>query len=349
MKRIIHMIAAGAFAGMMTIGLGSLHDVEASDTKTSKDNKTIASIQSVVDSASVEQYKKFHFDVESMGLGLYGGELYNMGYRNRSYDKEKRTFSLGNQETTMYIEDNFKKMGLKVSIQGEFKNVIGEITGTKTPEKIYVLGAHFDHVEGDMPGGVDNASGTAGLLEAARIMSKHTFESTIRFVAFNAEESGLLGSKDYVAKVAKHENIVGMVNFDMIIRPGSDAKPERPIDYEVETNGSLPWATAYTKAVADYVPSLVLGDLWNQENSSSDNDSFQKVGIPAFLVIDNSFGDFYEPNPIANPYYHGKEDASDRLGNNPTTPNGAKYDYGFATDIARGAVALLAQEAVLSH
>ena len=305
-------------------------------------------VQSVADSLSQEHYKEFHFDIESMGLGLYGGSKYDMGYRNRDYHKEDGP-TLGNQEARMYIQDAFKAMGLSVSVQGTYKNVVAELKGTKTPEKIYILGAHYDHLKGDRPGGDDNASGTAGLLEAARVLSKHKFASTIRFVAFNAEEDGRRGSKDYVAKVAGSENIVGMINMDMIFRPGSDARPDMIINVEVETKGSMPWVKAYVKAVGDYVPCLAVGNLWNDQDSTSDNDSFQAVGIPAMLIIENSFGDWYPPDPIANSYYHKYEDASDRLANDPNSPSGVTYDYAFATNVVRGAVALFAQEAKLSH
>lgn len=307
-----------------------------------------ATVQSLVDSVSEEQYRKFHYDVESMGLGLYGGRKYDMGFRNRDFDMEFDAPSPGNAETALYLKDNFERAGLSVSEQGIYINIVGELTGVKTPEKIYILGAHYDHLMGDMPGGVDNASGTAGLLEAARVLGQYTFDSTIRFIAFNAEEDVMKGSKDYVDKVAQYENIVGMINLDMILRPGSDAAPDRPIDYEVETFGSLLWAEAYVKAVADYVPSLLKGGVWDEEQSWSDNDPFQEAGIPAILVVDNSFGDLYAPNPIANSYYHDYEDASDRLANDSNSESGVTYDYAFATDITRGAVALLAQEAVLS-
>lgn len=363
MKRFIQMIAVVVFAGLLTIGLGGIHAVEADESEgivhieeaaftiefNAKVAEDPAAIHSMVDRISEKQYTKYHLDVESMGLGLYGGAKYNMGYRSRDFDKKDGIPTLGNEEAILYLKDNFEKMGLKVSVQGSYYNVVGELIGTKTPEKIYILGAHFDHVKGDNPGGDDNASGTAGLLEAARVLSQYTFESTIRFIAFNAEEDGLKGSKDYVDKVAKGENIVGMVNFDMILRPGSDAKPERTIDVELDTNGSGFWTKAYAKAAADYVPSLVVGDFIFDEDSWSDNDSFQNAGIPAMLVIENSKGDWYEPNPIANSYYHTKEDASDRLANDSNSPSGVTYDYGFAADVTRGAVAFLAQEAVLSN
>jgi hypothetical protein len=65
--------------------------------------------------------------------------------------------------------------------------------------------------------------------------------------------------------------------------------------------------------------------------------------LPAFLVIENSDPDWDE----ANPYIHDFEDASDRLANNPESSGGVSYDYAFATDITRTAVALIAREAVL--
>jgi hypothetical protein len=295
-------------------------------------------VQAVADRVSQMDYMTYQFDIESMGLGLYDPN-YDMGYRNR--DGGAGAGSLGNQEARLYLQDKFTAMALSVSLQGRYLNVVGELTGTTTPDKIYIIGAHYDHLAGDMPGGDDNASGTAGVLEAARVLSQYRFESTIRFICFNAEEDGLKGSKDYVAKLPPDENIVGMINMDMILRPGSDVDPYTVIDAELETNGSLPWLLAYEQAAAEYVPSLIIGNIWDYTDSWSDNDSFQDEGIPAFLVIENSWDDW----DVANPYYHTSEDASDRLAND--SPNGVTYDYAFATDVTRTAVALIAQEALL--
>jgi putative CocE/NonD family hydrolase len=305
-------------------------------------------VQAVVDRVSQEHYQRYQLAIESMGLGLYGGKEYNLGYRNR--DISGTYCTLGNQEACLYLQDKFKDMGLAVSVQGKYKNVVGELKGATTPEKIYIIGSHYDHIEGDMPGGDDNASGTAGVLEAARVLSQYRFESTIRFIGFNAEEDSMLGSKDYVNNhvIPCGEKIVGMINMDAILRPGSEARPDRPIDVELETMGPLDWVQAFAQAMADYVPSLVLGDIWDYAESGSDNDPFQDAGIPAFLVIENSDGDWYPPNPVANPYIHNSEDASDRLANDPNSPSGVTYDYAFATDIVRAVVALIAQEAILA-
>lgn len=299
-------------------------------------------IQAMANSVSQTEYETYHYFIESCGLGLYGGPSYINPGTVRNRDGWAGNGTPGNQEARLYITDMFTDMGLTVTIQGSYKNVIGELTGTTTPDNIYIIGAHYDHLGGDRPGGDDNASGTAGVLEAARVMSRYQFESTIRFICFNAEEDGLLGSRDYVDNhvIPGGENVVGMVNMDMILRPGSDFDPFTVIDAELETDGFMPWLQAYAQAAADYVPSLTIGDTWNDGDSWSDNDSFKDRGIPSFLVIENSWDDWN----AANPYYHTYEDASDRLANG--SPNGITYDYPFATDVTRTTVAFIAQEAV---
>jgi len=310
-------------------------------------NESNPGIQAVVDSVSVMHYRAYHIYVESMGLGLYGGSKYNMGYRNRNADEG--IGSLGNQEARLFLQDKLNDMGLKVTVQGKYQNVVAELTGTKTPEKIYIIGGHYDHIEGDRPGGTDNASGTAGMLEAARVLCQFQFESTIRFIGFNAEEDGLLGSADYVNSIVipGNENIVGMINMDMILRPGSDVEPDNIIDAELEVQRkhppSLAWAEAYQQAAAEFVPHMIVNDSIIETPSSSDNDSFLNNGYPAFLVIENSWPDFSE----ADPYWHNFDDASDRLANDPDTPSGVTYDYEFACNIIRGITALVAQEAKL--
>jgi len=306
-------------------------------------------IQAVVDSVSMVQYRNYQVDIESMGLGLYGGSDYRMPYRNRDYHLEKGP-SPGNKEASLYIQDAFKDMGLEVTVQGKYANVVGELRGAVSPEKIYIIGAHFDHIEGDMPGGDDNASGTAAVLEIARVLSQCQFESTIRFICFNAEEDGLLGSKDYVSNqlISENETVAGMINLDMILRPGSDVDSQYIIDAELETHtnheASVAWARAYQEMAAAYVPSLTVNDtIIHFDQFGTDHESFIVVGFPAFLVIENSIPDW----EVANPYYHSFEDASDRLSNDPESPSGISYDYAFATDISRASVALLATEAGL--
>jgi aminopeptidase YwaD len=118
----------------------------------------------------------------------------------------------------------------------EAANVVGIVNGFDPVLKneFIVIGAHYDHLgrggegslaprEGDIHHGADdNASGTAGLLELARIFASSSSprpRRTIVFIAFSGEEEGLLGSNYYVNHPLKPlENTVAMINMDMIGR-----------------------------------------------------------------------------------------------------------------------------------
>jgi aminopeptidase YwaD len=112
-------------------------------------------------------------------------------------------------------------------------NVVGVLPGTdpKLKNEAIVIGAHYDHLgrggEGSLApragdihyGADDNASGTAGMLELARIFSAQKPRRTIVFVAFSGEEEGLIGSNYYVNHpVVPLANTVAMINMDMIGR-----------------------------------------------------------------------------------------------------------------------------------
>jgi Peptidase family M28/PA domain len=99
------------------------------------------------------------------------------------------------------------------------QNVIAETRGGD-PDNVIVVGAHLDSV-GVGPGINDNGSGSAGILEIARQLRGVYPRNKIRFIWFGAEESGLLGSEEYVASLSPEERdrIAAMLNFDMIGSP----------------------------------------------------------------------------------------------------------------------------------
>lgn len=309
----------------------------------------LGEIQSLVAQVSQAQYEQYHTAIESMGLGLYGGPAYNQGYRGR--DGWAGAGSLGNQETRLYLTTTFASMGLSTSLQGTYSNVVAELPGVSTPQTIYIIGAHYDHISGDRPGGDDNASGVAALLETARVLSQYRFASTIRFVAFNAEEDGLLGSNDYVQQVVKGggptvvENVAGMVGLDMLLMPSwyepqYDTKDQGRIDLDLATRpiaACRQWAQAFITAAADYAPGLVV-ESYETNWGGSDHVPFANAGLPAILAIENTAMEIWGGH--ANPFYHTSNDARDRAA-------GAYYDFVFATDVTRAVVALMAREAVL--
>lgn len=103
-------------------------------------------------------------------------------------------------------------------------NVVAIQRGTKYPNRFIIMSGDIDsrvsnptNFTSDSPGANDNASGMAGTIEAARVLSKYKFESSVIYVGLSGEEQGLFGGKG-LAAYAKEKgwDIVGILNNDMI-------------------------------------------------------------------------------------------------------------------------------------
>ncbi|MGB5360138.1 MAG: M28 family metallopeptidase, partial [Eudoraea sp.] len=103
-------------------------------------------------------------------------------------------------------------------------NVVAIQRGSKYPNKFVIMSGDIDsrvsdptNFTSDSPGANDNASGMAGTIEAARVLSKYNFESSIIYVGLSGEEQGLFGGKG-LAAYAKQKGwkILGILNNDMI-------------------------------------------------------------------------------------------------------------------------------------
>ncbi len=105
-------------------------------------------------------------------------------------------------------------------------NVVATLPGkqAEAKDRIYVVGGHYDSRVSDTmnatdfaPGANDDASGTAAVMEMARVMAKYEFDATLVFIAFAAEEQGLNGSTHW-AEMAKQNqwNVAGMITNDII-------------------------------------------------------------------------------------------------------------------------------------
>ena len=167
-------------------------------------------------------------------------------------------------------------------------NVVATLPGQVNPQDVYVFGGHYDSIVPDSdyePGADDNASGTATLLELARLLATRQLSSTVIIVAFGAEEYGLFGSEAFAARARMYsENILGMVNFDML---GYRAPGDRR-DLDVVTNTSSDWLMQATfAAAATYVPALpaLRGKL---NFGRSDHESFWDHGYPAIFLFEDS-------------------------------------------------------------
>lgn len=164
-------------------------------------------------------------------------------------------------------------------------NIVAIKYGSLYPDSIYVLGAHYDSFERGAPAADDNASGTAGVIEAARILSDYNFEKTIALVLFSGEEMGFVGSKAFSdSLVSNNTKILGMINLDMISYVSEGDSISVSICFN---NRSLELMNTYIKAVNSYVPDLkYVVDSTSMIVSSSDHSSFWSNDIPAISLID---------------------------------------------------------------
>ncbi len=155
------------------------------------------------------------------------------------------------------------------------KNVIAHLEGVTQPKLI--LGGHVDSVPGS-PGANDNASGTAATLEIARNLAGSPLAKQVWFMAFDAEEAGLIGSKAFVdqAKPEFLKGLRGMLNFDMV---GINAKLGV---------GGTPSITKLAQAVQPDID--VFSDF-----SGSDHASFIPANVPVAFFFRGLEPNYHQP------------------------------------------------------
>ncbi len=133
----------------------------------------------------------------------------------------------GNARAAAFLADAYRSFGYQPrSEAADFRlrdgrtarsaNVIAELRGTTSPDLIYVVSSHYDSALAG-PGADDNTSGTAALLESARLLAGRPQAATILFASFTGEEAGLLGSREFVRRAAAAGlRIVGALNNDTV-------------------------------------------------------------------------------------------------------------------------------------
>ncbi len=175
-------------------------------------------------------------------------------------------------------------------------NVIGTLPG-QIESEVIVCG-HFDSAGPGKPGADDNASGTSGVLELSRLLSRYKFYRTIKFITFGGEELGLLGSKDYAAR-HKNDSIYAVINLDMIMWD-DDA------DQVVQVHRQPNFGNQYSADLGQYI--LEVNNLYGLSTivniipngtTRSDHASFWAQDKSAVLLIE----EFTSPSDF-NPYYH---------------------------------------------
>jgi hypothetical protein len=205
------------------------------------------------------------------------------------------------------------------------QNVVAERLGTGSGTRDLVLVvAHLDSInirggpEASAPGADDNATGSAGLLEIARVLKEHDGEHDLRFVLFGGEEEGLLGSQQYIDSLpaADRERIQTVINMDMI---GTLNTPSPSVLLEGAEVSQL-LIDELASAAATYSALNVQTSL---HPFNSDHVPFIEEGFSAVLTI--------EGTDSANDNVHKATDTLDNI------------DYDLALEILRMNVATTAK------
>jgi hypothetical protein len=211
-------------------------------------------------------------------------------------------------------------------------NVVATLPGTKSDEheRVYIVSGHYDSRALDVhdatsaaPGANDDASGTAAVMEMARVMSRHQFDATIVFACVAGEEQDLLGSAA-LAKHAKDEgwNVAAMITNDIIgnttggnrvhddrrVRVFSEGVPtnETPVQVQArqsvggENDAPSRQLARYVKEVGEqYGNGFKVTMVWRRDRygRGGDHIPFLRQGFPAVRITEPN-EDFEQLRPL---------------------------------------------------
>jgi Zn-dependent M28 family amino/carboxypeptidase len=243
-----------------------------------------------------------------------------------------------------YLKQTLDQYGYEVEDErsdSEYQtNVIAELPGTISKNRVFEIGAHYD-TKPNTPGADDNASGLAGLLEIARAMAGVKSRRTVRFCFFGLEETTRGGSRSHVARMIsrRNERLAGVLVFEMIgyrtyesnsqrtpLRIPLVLWPPRTGDFiaVISDFRSTSIATRFQKAAKQYVPTLRvylvkrIGRLL-RDGIRSDHSMYWQAGRKGVMITDTA--------NFRNPNYHLPSDTPDTL------------DFQFVVQVARAAAA----------
>ena len=146
-------------------------------------------------------YEKALFDFDSKNISRPGNrkasEFLFETYKSFGYQPEYQWFD---PSASVRVVPNTSRDEPSGALDGKTANVIASLRGTTDPDLVYVVSSHYDSVDAG-PGADDDSSGTAALLEAARVLANHPLPATVIFASFTGEEAGLLGSREFVRRM----------------------------------------------------------------------------------------------------------------------------------------------------
>ncbi|MBK9387603.1 MAG: M28 family peptidase [Planctomycetes bacterium] len=177
-------------------------------------------------------------------------------------------------------------------------NVIATLRGTREPERLYVVGGHYDSrasdtydATSDAPGANDDASGTAVVVELARVLAAVPLDATIVFACYTGEEQGLLGSIHHAQLLSEQKaQVAGMITNDIVGNTRGDDGQSEPGVLRVfsrSTPGSdapsRQWARFAAESMRAHVPELAPRLVFRLDRlgRGGDHRPFDERGYPA--------------------------------------------------------------------
>jgi hypothetical protein len=338
--------------------------------------------QAQISSKPNAQIEKIVNEISSANIEAIMRKLVGFGTRHTLSDPDHPTRGIGaarrwiKEEMDRYAresggrlvvaEDEFiQPPGNRVPREVKLVNIVATLPGSQpeAKDRIYVVSGHYDSICSpgsdatcDAPGASDDASGTAAVMEMARVMSKYQFDATLIFMTVPGEEQGLLGAAHWAEEAKKKNlNIAAMFTNDIIgntlggngvrdnarVRVFSEGVPSTETEAEArarqsvggENDGASRQLARYIKEVGErYVSNFAVTLVFRRDRygRGGDHNAFLQRGFPAVR--------FTEPN----------EDFT-RQHQRVREENGIKYgdviemvDFAYVAQVARVNAAAMA-------
>jgi hypothetical protein len=252
-------------------------------------------IQAIINQTNIDSLLYFVEELSGEVSTIIGGSPYTIVSRHKNQPS--------NDKAADYIKQKLNSYGLVTYDQifsSTGRNVYGVQLGSLYPNKKYIICAHYDDMPSGTiaPGADDNASGTAAVIEAARIFTQYNSEYTIIYALWDEEEQGLIGS-DYYAQQAFNagDSIMGVINLDMITY---DSNNNNIADLHTRPIGTSIFLKDKMVEINNLYNLGLTLDIKNPGGSGSDHWSFWNYNFGAILLIEDG-SDF-------NAYYHTVND-----------------------------------------
>ncbi len=323
MKRFAVLVLSALLLPVLSLPVSNAQQVQVSPKLNPQIEKIIAEISAKNIEASIRKLVSFG---TRHTLSSQDDPNRGIGAARRWIKAEMDRYSQESGGRLIITEDEFMQPPTqRVPKETKLVNVVATLPGTQpeSKDRMYVVSGHYDScvcsqgmtdAESVAPGASDDASGTAAVMEMARVMSKYQFDATIVFMTVPGEEQGLLGAAHWAEEAKKKSlNIAAMFTNDIIgntfggngvkdnarVRLFSEGVPTTETEAEArarqsvggENDGPSRQLARYIKEVGErYMPNFEVTLVFRRDRygRGGDHNAFLQRGFPAVR--------FTEPN-----------------------------------------------------